>query len=743
MQPSNTNSPKRKINEKKLPLSLLEEPITPLSKKLKQEISLSSSSSSEKRKKGLCVNGRVEIDKYVYVEQEHMKKKIQTRIENGEFCILIAPSQSGKTSIVTNSLIPSLSKRGYFPVFIDMRGLIGTYLLGHKEVNFSETFLIYVNIFLQTKYESLGITSLFAHTSCIPEFKEQKVVLFLDEFDSIAELPIDDRKGFLAALSTMKQNKELYCLHSCLAITNWVGEYFGQTIGNSPFNVTNPIYGDYFSKEEVEQFFNEYENGSDKKISNEIRNNIFKLTTGAQGQTVMLTLYYELLCGEEELIDDKYWYSSLLSKTFWRNISSYQNFIRISSVLKEEMIARSLLNWFKDKEEPTEDIINILIKSNILKINGNSKLIFASPFIKKYILDRLVSSIKCEPLKILPISDDSTFDFLKLLPSIIKSMDRMSIVVESVTKQNHFTSKYPDGPKEILYQVAFEDAIKKLLKNFNIKIIPQKSSRIENQQSCDSVISIGQFTFLFKHCSNVSLSEERKDTNTLRHYIIQANNYCIGVKPIIEDEKRQTFILHWTTVPNIEPFKYTFPKCDDNISIIYIYHDELFSNVQIETKDLNTPVSIPIDLSPNFTTSQSQIISEQQNEIEQLKMTIKQKHMPSPSLKLATGSFIVNDMALNKTDVAKWTMEEMKTILITNPSKGGAGLPENKVEELLSNTINSTTFYLLAKHILREQGTPNERIAKTKEFLIKSEGVSNHEAYLITCWIFDNLIIAE
>ncbi|KAL9645503.1 hypothetical protein ABK040_000568 [Willaertia magna] len=711
MQPSNTNSPKRKINEKKLPLSLLEEPITPLSKKLKQEISLSSSSSSEKRKKGLCVNGRVEIDKYIYVEQEHMKKKIQTRIENGEFCILIAPSQSGKTSLVTNSLIPSLSKRGYFPVFIDMRGLIGTYLLGHKEVNFSETFLIYVNIFLQTKYESFGITSLFAHISCIPEFKEQKVVLFLDEFDSIAELPIDDRKGFLAALSTMKQNKELYCLHSCLAITNWVGEYFGQTIGNSPFNVTNPIYGDYFSKEEVEQFFNEYENESYKKISNEIRNNIFNLTTGAQGQTVMLTLYYELLCGEEELIDDKYWYSSLLSKTFWEYISSHQNFIRISSVLKEEMIARSLLNWFKDNEEPNEDIINILIKSNILKINGNSKLIFASPFIKKYSLDRLISSIECEPLETLPISDDNTFDFLNLLPSIIKSMDRMSLVIGSDTKQNHFTSKYPDGPKEILYQVAFEDAIKKLLKNFNIKIIPQKSSRIENQQSCDSVISIGQFTFLFEHCSNVSLSEVRKDT--LQHHIIQANNYCIGVKPISEEEKRQTFILHWTTVPNLGNFTYLFPKCENNVSIIYIYHDTLFSKVDIVTKDSTITISIPIDLSPILVSQfNSPIIS-------------------SKILRRSIGGFYVNDTEFNKGDCTEWSLDNIKSLLLTSKSNGGIGFSQQRIENI---DIEGTDFENIIDSLIKFNGDFDKVV---KEYL---PNINFRVAKTIVKWVYDNLI---
>ena len=176
--------------------------------------------------------------------------------------------------------MPSLKERGYYPVSIDMRGLVSTYL-SIQSSSFDTAFLIYINRFLGTQYESKELTSLFEKSSCIPEFKDEKVVLLLDEFDSIAEIPTEERTRFLAALSSMKQNKTLYFLHSCLAITNFVGEYFGQPIDHSPFNVSNPIYGDYFNEHEVELFFNEYEIESNKKVSSEIRNQIFKLTSGA------------------------------------------------------------------------------------------------------------------------------------------------------------------------------------------------------------------------------------------------------------------------------------------------------------------------------------------------------------------------------------------------------------------------------------------------------------------------------
>ncbi|EFC49004.1 predicted protein [Naegleria gruberi] len=147
-----------------------------------------------------------------------MKKTIQTRLEQGEFSILIAPSQSGKTSIVSNSLMPSLKERGYYPVSIDMRGLVSTYL-SIQSSSFDTAFLIYINRFLGTQYESNELTSLFEKSSCIPEFKDEKVVLLLDEFDSIAEIPTEERTRFLAALSSMKQNKTL--LFSSFLFSNY------------------------------------------------------------------------------------------------------------------------------------------------------------------------------------------------------------------------------------------------------------------------------------------------------------------------------------------------------------------------------------------------------------------------------------------------------------------------------------------------------------------------------------------
>jgi len=103
-------------------------------------------------------------------------------------------------------------------------------------------------------------------------------------------------------------------------------------------------------------------------------------------------------------------------------------------------------------------------------------------------------------------------------------MDRMSLVIGNDTKQNHFTTLYPKGAKEILYQVAFENAFKYLLRNFPVKIVQQKTSN-NQRKKCDTVIGISEeHLILVEDCANVAVSGDRTDVNTLAHHIKQAKD---------------------------------------------------------------------------------------------------------------------------------------------------------------------------------------------------------------------------
>nr|CAG4714154.1 unnamed protein product [Naegleria fowleri] len=207
-----------------------------------------------KHSKSLCANGLVDTNKYIYIEQtKSVEQKLLPRIERGEFCILIAPSQSGKTSLVVNSLMPRLKEIGYLPIYVNIRNVVsmcGETTKKGESTTFFTCLLKAINIALKVELYAPTLEDLFSQL--YGPFKDEKVVLVKDEIDSIAELERLERARFLASLSAIKQMKMSYSLYSCVAITNWVGEHFGQTIGNSPFNVTNLVYGDYFTREEAD-----------------------------------------------------------------------------------------------------------------------------------------------------------------------------------------------------------------------------------------------------------------------------------------------------------------------------------------------------------------------------------------------------------------------------------------------------------------------------------------------------------
>lgn len=91
-----------------------------------------------------------------------------------------------------------------------------------------------------------------------------------------------------------------------------------------------------------------------------IRDHIYSVTLGAQGQTVMLTQYYEMTCRKKSHLSETQWYAVYINSKIWEYISTFQNFERVTNVLQDEAVAFSLLNWLKNNiQKPDDAIINI------------------------------------------------------------------------------------------------------------------------------------------------------------------------------------------------------------------------------------------------------------------------------------------------------------------------------------------------------------------------------------------------
>eukprot|EP01080_Neovahlkampfia_damariscottae_P013270 gene13270-11505_t len=120
------------------------------------------------------------------------------------------------------------------------------------------------------------------------------IVLIIDELDSISKIDKKTREIFLSELRTLKQQKiqdDSNCLHSVLGITNWVGDYINDTLGGSPFNISNKILCEYFTLDETKELFGQYESQEKFTFDEEIIQNIYEQTTGAQGLTNLFGQY--------------------------------------------------------------------------------------------------------------------------------------------------------------------------------------------------------------------------------------------------------------------------------------------------------------------------------------------------------------------------------------------------------------------------------------------------------------------
>ena len=291
-------------------------------------------------------------------------------------------------------------------------------------------------------------------------FENKEVVLIIDEIDSLSDLDDQTRKYFLGALSSIKQTKDIYCLWSCLFITNWMGPYIYDTLGSSPFPLSDYVISPYFTSEETSIFLKEVEKEYIVKIEDNIKENIYEITEGAQGLVVILTLYYIEECTllVKELTYEE-WYNLSLSSKIWKYIQKIDNFKKMTNALENNIEAKQeLIKYICGKRDIfTLSSLNILIKSNIIKITKldyNWASIFVEKYIKGILYGQEISNIN------VPIDKDKNIIFEELISRIIEQMNSLSII-GAEKKTNLCKSTSLKGPKEITYSSEFNQTLKR------------------------------------------------------------------------------------------------------------------------------------------------------------------------------------------------------------------------------------------------------------------------------------------
>jgi hypothetical protein len=555
--------------------------------------------------RSFSANGKVDPRKHFYVDPRPWNEKnLVPKLENGGFYILLAPSQSGKTTKCDALLEVIENTQVFVPIWytkllrsfyrVDIRGVVGEVIGGNKE--FFPTFFSHVETFLKTSLKGIKtLIELFSQESKVKYFQNKNAILLMDEIDSIADIDEKLRKAFFGQLSNIKQSwkegKSLYCLYSALIITNWSGDYLRDTFGNSPFNVSDTIYLDYFTVEEFLDLWSQYEKQEGLPVDKQIKVYMYNISEGAPGVVSMLGKYYHTLVQlSQSSISFLEWLRKVNSAAFWDAIESYPNFSKMVSVIEDPRIIQPLLLYMGENAmEYLSDafVKNSLLKANILKRREGVGLSFASRFVRMF-LDVKIRQVIPEPQE-LPLKEielehgkkQFRVDVPEFVALVAQYMNRG--VITFAQKKDNKTSqskKAQKGPKEVVYVNQFNDTIRLIFPSYVITIVEQKASKLlgESTQSCDCSYDFGDFgTILIEHGANLSVTSGLRQRYSLDFHVYdQAEKYHTSLNP---DE---TWVVHWTTVNNKST--YVFPE-SETVSVLHVYHDKVFHHLKVVSED--------------------------------------------------------------------------------------------------------------------------------------------------------------
>ena len=440
-------------------------------------------------------NGNVDPRKHFYVDPKPWNEKnLIPKLEQGGFYVLLAPSQTGKTT-KCRTLLEMIKSRGtHLPILyelillsfssVDMQKVVGEVL--EKDKRFFPTFLSHVEAYLGVSIKDVTSTSeLFSENTKKKYFQNKDVILIIDEMDSIANIKEEERGAFLAQIRGIKQSwrngKSLYCLYSTLIITNWSGDYLRDTIGNSPFNVSDTIYLDYFTETEFLDLWSQYEQQEGFIVEKQIKEYMYNISEGAPGILAMLGKYYD---ESKESIKNPLTYMEWVKRTngfeFWKEIESYANFAKmVSTIEKEEDTKRLLLMFMAEgKFENFTQItsaLNNLLKANVLKMKRGS-ISFASRFVQRFVdlkIRQVIPEPQELPLKSIGLSqgkEQFRVDVPNFVALVAQYMNRG--VINGAQKKENKTSQSksaPKGPKEIVYVNQFHDTLRLIFPSYVIK----------------------------------------------------------------------------------------------------------------------------------------------------------------------------------------------------------------------------------------------------------------------------------
>ena len=336
--------------------------------------------------------------------------------KGGHFFTIWAPRQTGKTWLmreVKNRIeqdCPDLFAIGA----MSMQGTI----FDKDDQHPQKTFLSKIpHLFLDAFDKDIDVPNAIDDWAALFHKKKgifhQPVILFIDEFDSLPAVVIDQ---IITLFRNIYLSRENYWLHS-LALIGVKAVLGVESLKGSPFNIQRSLRVENFSREEVQYLFDHYQMESGQLVDADVVEALYQMTSGQPG---LVGWFGELLTekhnpGSDKPIDVdtwKYVFQAALS-TEWNN--TVLNLIKkvrsgyVAQVM--ELFARSDVIFSLDAEWCAYLYMNGVITFQIqIDTQGQPRTIcrFSSPFIQKRLYNALTDDLIGDrlPMLALDILDD-------------------------------------------------------------------------------------------------------------------------------------------------------------------------------------------------------------------------------------------------------------------------------------------------------------------------------------------------
>jgi AAA-like domain len=300
----------------------------------------------------------------------HLIEKGKDMVHRSRYFTIWAPRQTGKSTYF-RLLAEVLKKEGYLVCHINFENY-----LTKSENTFMERLVLSLEQDWGLDLKNLDLAQVFHK---IEQVKNKKFVLIIDEVEGINAEYFGD---FLHTIRNSYHSREKHGLKSVIFVG--VSNITGVVQDNaSPFNISDSLHVDYFTKEEIFELLGQHETETGQKFDASVKDKIYDITAGQPGLVNGFAARLIEQYGDKPLLDYmdylvvEEWY---LYEALDKNVANVINKAKkYQKFLEELLFLDRKVRFDIDKENIRFFYINGLIKRD----DANGNIVFWVPLYKK------------------------------------------------------------------------------------------------------------------------------------------------------------------------------------------------------------------------------------------------------------------------------------------------------------------------------------------------------------------------